>query len=66
MKPFSLFMLAGEPQSFDFTVRPTTGYPVDLYFLIDYSNSLRPFIATMKSLSTQLGMISAIIKHGKC
>ena len=51
----------GQPQSFNFTVRPVTGYPVDLYFLVDFSASLKPFIATMKNLSRELGRDSALM-----
>lgn len=49
-----LNLRVGQPQSFDFTVQPVTGYPVDLYFLVDFSASLKPFIATMKNLSREL------------
>jgi hypothetical protein len=58
----SIKLRVGAPQTLDFTVRPSRGYPLDLYFLIDYSGSLVDFIDTLKNvtqeLATTLGNVS--------
>ena len=45
---------AGEPQSFDLKFKRAEDYPIDLYYLMDLSYSMKDDLENVKNLGTQL------------
>ena len=45
----------GDPVSFTMTVTPKKNLPLDLYILIDLSNSMREELAAMTRVSGEIG-----------
>ncbi|KAJ3611703.1 hypothetical protein NHX12_021717 [Muraenolepis orangiensis] len=50
----SLTLRAGEPQSFDLTFKRAEDYPIDLYYLMDLSYSMKDDLENVKNLGTSL------------
>lgn len=55
-----LDLRAGEPAKFTLTVRPAEDYPVDLYYLMDMSHSMRDDLDNLKQLA---GKIATAMKN---
>lgn len=45
---------AGEPQSFDLKFKQAEDYPIDLYYLMDLSYSMKDDLENVKNLGTSL------------
>ncbi|XP_069815067.1 integrin beta-1-A-like isoform X3 [Dendropsophus ebraccatus] len=45
---------SGEPQTFKLTFRRVVDYPIDLYYLMDLSDSMKDDLENVKKLSTEL------------
>ena len=50
-----LLIVSDEQYTFQVTFRQAENYPVDLYFLMDVSQTMGQFIETLKNLSYVLG-----------
>ena len=50
------FCFTGEPQTFNIRVSPSPDYPLDLYFLVDLSESMRDDLETLKLLTNDIGI----------
>ena len=50
------FSPIGHPQSVPITVRPAAVFPLDVYFLMDFSNSMNDDLATLQSIAGNIGM----------
>uniref|UniRef100_A0A8C4DFF4 Integrin beta n=1 Tax=Dicentrarchus labrax TaxID=13489 RepID=A0A8C4DFF4_DICLA len=50
----SLTLRSGEPQSFDLTFKRAEDYPIDLYYLMDLSYSMKDDLENVKNLGTSL------------
>ncbi len=46
---------SGQPAKFEIKVKPAKDYPVDLYYLMDLSNSMSDDLMNLKNLATQIG-----------
>lgn len=44
----------GEPQSFNLKFKRAEDYPIDLYYLVDLSYSMKDDLENVKNLGTQL------------
>lgn len=51
----------GQPAQFTIEVQPAANYPVDLYYLMDVSFSMRDDLDIMKDVMNTIGKTSAII-----
>lgn len=49
------FFCTGVPQSFRVDVTPTENYPLDIYILMDFSNSMFTYIQNLRDVSLALG-----------
>ena len=45
----------GQPQSVPITVRPAAVFPLDVYFLMDFSQSMNDDLATLQSITRDIG-----------
>lgn len=45
---------SGEPQTFDLTFKRAEDYPIDLYYLMDLSYSMKDDLENVKNLGTSL------------
>ena len=54
------FSPIGHPQSVPITVRPAAVFPLDVYFLMDFSNSMRDDLTTLQSIAEDIGMYSVL------
>ncbi|NXO84151.1 ITB1 protein, partial [Sitta europaea] len=50
----SLHLRVGEPQTFSLTFKRAEDYPIDLYYLMDLSYSMKDDLENVKSLGTAL------------
>ncbi|KAM9323096.1 integrin beta-1-like [Pholidichthys leucotaenia] len=50
----TLTLRSGEPQSFDLKFKRAEDYPIDLYYLMDLSSSMKDNLENLKILSAQL------------
>ncbi|KAI4807025.1 hypothetical protein KUCAC02_017803 [Chaenocephalus aceratus] len=50
----SLILRSGEPQSFDLKFKRAEDYPIDLYYLMDLSYSMKDDLENVKNLGTSL------------
>lgn len=50
-----LFALIGLPESFNVKVKPAGNSPLDVYFLMDFSASMYDDLATVRSISSDIG-----------
>ncbi|CAI8001613.1 Integrin beta-2, partial [Geodia barretti] len=50
----NIVLRTNDPKSFQLTVRPSNNYPIDLYLLMDLSNSMRDDLEKLKTLGAQL------------
>lgn len=48
------FLLAGEPQTFELKFKRAEDYPIDLYYLMDLSFSMKDDLENVKNLGTDL------------
>lgn len=46
----------GQPQNITVSIRPANKFPLDIYFLMDKSYSMRDDLENLKKLASQLGM----------
>ena len=46
----------GQPQAVPITVRPAAVFPLDVYFLMDFSESMNDDLATLQSIAENIGM----------
>lgn len=53
----------GNTKSFKVKVRPAENFPVDIYFLNDLSNSMKPDLKNLQKLANDIGMI---FSHSHC
>ncbi|XP_029179548.2 integrin beta-1 [Acropora millepora] len=53
-KKIRLNLRAGNPAKFTLTVRPAENYPVDLYYLMDMSSSMKDDLGNLRSLAGQM------------
>nr|WEL12718.1 integrin beta 1B [Halisarca dujardinii] len=53
VRPQSVQLLVrpGEPQTFQVTIRPAPTFPLDVYFLMDFSASMEDDLATLQSIA---------------
>jgi len=51
----ALLIISDEPYNFSVTFRQAENYPVDLYFLMDVSNTMKEFKDTLQHMSYILG-----------
>lgn len=51
---FYLIFCTGEPQTINLTFRRAEDYPIDLYYLMDLSFSMKDDLENVKSLGTAL------------
>lgn len=49
-----MFCLEGEPQTFKLMFKRAEDYPIDLYYLMDLSFSMRDDLENVKNLGTHL------------
>ena len=49
------FNFTGQPQSFEVTVRPAPTFPLDVYFLMDFSASMDDDLTTLQSIAGDIG-----------
>lgn len=49
-----IFVGLGEPQTFSLTFKRAEDYPIDLYYLMDLSYSMKDDLENVKSLGTAL------------
>lgn len=47
-------LLAGEPQTFELKFKRAEDYPIDLYYLMDLSFSMKDDLENVKNLGTDL------------
>ena len=50
-----IFFILGQPAKFKIKVKPTKNYPVDLYYLMDLSNSMKDDKGNLTRLAEDLG-----------
>lgn len=50
----SILCLSGEPQTFQLKFKRAEDYPIDLYYLMDLSFSMRDDLENVKNLGTDL------------
>ena len=50
-----LFSLSGQPATVNLVVKPASSFPLDVYFLIDYSFSMVDEIRQVTALARQTG-----------
>ena len=50
-----LYSHAGEPQTFQLSVRPQQNYPLDFYILMDLSSSLGDDLQTIQGIAPDIG-----------
>ena len=48
---------SGKPVNIRLTVRPAEDYPVDLYYVMDLSDSMKDDLENLKSLATKIGTL---------
>ena len=53
--------LSGVPATFEIKVKPAKNYPVDLYYLMDLSNSMRDDLDKLKNLGSKIGKCIKLI-----
>ena len=59
-KQVTSLSFVGQPQSVPITVRPAAVFPLDVYFLMDFSNSMRDDLTTLQSIAEDIGMYSVL------
>ena len=47
--------LVGQPQSVSLRVRPAAVFPLDVYFLMDFSSSMEDDLVTLQSIAGDIG-----------
>ena len=52
-----LFCITDKPESFNLTFRLAENYPVDLYYLMDLSNSMKDDKEKLAALGNKIGMV---------
>ena len=52
---FNSLSSPGHPQSVPITVRPAAVFPLDVYFLMDFSGSMADDLATVQSVAGDIG-----------
>ena len=50
---------AGQPQTVEVGVRPTSNFPLDIYYLMDDSSSMLDDLENLKALASQLGLYNS-------
>ena len=58
-----LFLFLGETVNFNVSVRLVENFPLDLYYLMDLSFSMRDDLKNMKLLGRQLGQSICLLKN---
>lgn len=59
-------MLTGIPQTFTVSFKRVQGYPVDLYYLMDLSNSMKDDLDNVKGLGEDLlKALNSITQHAQ-
>ena len=48
--------IIGQPQYIPITVRPAAVFPLDVYFLMDFSESMYADLTTLQSIAGDIGM----------
>ena len=56
----------GEPQTFTVQVTPNSDYPLDLYILMDLSNSMQGDLDMVRALLDDLSKVSFGISSSNC
>ena len=55
-------ILSDKPETFTLTFRLAENYPVDLYYLMDLSNSMKDDKEKLAALGNKIGMWSLLLK----
>ena len=52
----SVFLFStGKPATFNVSIKPTPTFPLDVYFLMDFSESMKDDLAAIRSVAYRLG-----------
>ena len=58
--------ILGQPQSIPLTLKPAAVFPLDVYFLMDFSNSMKDDLATLQSIAVDIGEWDGGQVHNVC